>query len=295
MGNNEDPNDPNQNEYDDGYEDYFEPPEPLWLDATNQALEKGDLTAIFGIGSTLMAAHAGLLRWAGIMLPAQVAGIAGVVFAVAGAYSYFYLKPVDPAAKLDLSGPLKLVITEGDNAPGPKRDAGILTATLDGQPVTIENYSGTLSIQSVAFPPCSLRMDGSTITEFNGNGGGSVNCQFGASSAEQFRLVIQEDGSVAIGSVEFPDRYLRMDGGGVGTFQDDGSGVVNCQFGVGPFEKFQIVPGGGDTVAIRSLYFFGSYLRMDASAVEGFLDGGGGTVNCQYRLGDWEKFRLIAS
>lgn len=37
----------------------------------------------------------------------------------------------------------------------------------------------------------------------------------------------------------FPEVYLRMDGNGV-VFSNEGGGTVNCQFGVGPWEKFRL-------------------------------------------------------
>lgn len=46
-----------------------------------------------------------------------------------------------------------------------------------------------VNIESAAFPGVFLRMDGSGITKPSGPGGGKVNCQFGAHSWEQFRLL----------------------------------------------------------------------------------------------------------
>lgn len=102
--------------------------------------------------------------------------------------------------------------------------------------------NGTVAIESVQFPNVYLRMDGRTVTQFAGAGGGIVNCQFGAFGWEKFRLVAQGNGTVAIESVQFPNVFLRMDGSGVTQFTGPGSGTVNCQFGVGPSEKFRLVP-----------------------------------------------------
>ena len=46
-----------------------------------------------------------------------------------------------------------------------------------------------VAIESAAFPGVFLRMDGNGITQPSGPGAGTVNCQFGAHSWEQFRLV----------------------------------------------------------------------------------------------------------
>ncbi len=101
---------------------------------------------------------------------------------------------------------------------------------------------GTIAIASVEFPGVYLRMDGRGVTQPSDPGGGFVNCQFGASKWEKFRLETQSDGTVAIASVEFPGVYLRMDGRGVTQPSGPGGGFVNCQFGARSWEKFNIVP-----------------------------------------------------
>ena len=65
----------------------------------------------------------------------------------------------------------------------------------------------------------------------------------------------QTDGTTAIESVQFPGVYLRMDGTGVTQPVSAGGGTVNCRFGVGPNEKFCLVPQDDGTVAIRSVAF----------------------------------------
>lgn len=106
----------------------------------------------------------------------------------------------------------------------------------------VNQGDGVVTIASTTFPNVSLRMDGRLLDKFRDNGGGSVNCQFGAGGYEKFRLVPQTDGTVAIASVEFPNIYLRMDGSTLDAQQDAGAGgVVNCQFGVGTTEKFFIL------------------------------------------------------
>ncbi len=75
------------------------------------------------------------------------------------------------------------------------------------------------------------------VTAFNANGVGQVNCQFGVGPWEKFSIQ-SEDVGYSIQSVEFPGVFLRMDGNGVTSFSGSGGGVVNGQFGVGPWEKF---------------------------------------------------------
>jgi len=59
----------------------------------------------------------------------------------------------------------------------------------------------------------------------------------------------QEVQQLAIGSAVFPNVHVRMDATGIVAFSGAGDGTVNCQFGVGPWEKFRLepqddVPGG---------------------------------------------------
>ena len=149
------------------------------------------------------------------------------------------------------------------------------------------------AVCSAQFPKSALRIDGTAVTQFMPSGGGVVNCQFGVAPWEKFRLVPQGNGSVAIGSIQFPGVFLRMDGSTVKQSMASGGGVVNCQHGVGPWEKFNLVPQGNGTVAIGSVQFPNVYLRMDGSQVTQQLGPGSGVVNCQFGIGAWEKFRLL--
>jgi hypothetical protein len=96
------------------------------------------------------------------------------------------------------------------------------------------------AIASVQFANVHLRMDGTGVTSMTPPGGGTVNCQFSVGPFEKFRIEKQTDGTVAIASVQFPNVHLRMDGTGVTSMTPPGGGTVNCQFGVGPFEKFRL-------------------------------------------------------
>ena len=106
----------------------------------------------------------------------------------------------------------------------------------------INTTSCSYSIESVAFPGVYLRMDGNGVTAPGSpGGGGTVNCQFGDHSFENFQLEYNgADGSFSIQSVQFPGVYLRMDGSGIivpGAY----GGTVNCQYGNGPYQMFKLI------------------------------------------------------
>jgi phospholipase C len=149
-----------------------------------------------------------------------------------------------------------------------------------------------VAIGSAQFSGVHLRMDGSSVTGFLADGGGVVNGQFGVGPWERFRLEPQADGTVAIASAQFANTYLRLDGSGLTGFLADGGGVVNCQFGVGPWEKFRLQPQTDGTVAIASAQFSNVFLRLDGSGLTRFVGDGGGLVNAQFGVGAWEKFNL---
>ncbi|MCF1467237.1 hypothetical protein GOZ90_01005 [Agrobacterium vitis] len=101
---------------------------------------------------------------------------------------------------------------------------------------------GSVTIRSNQFPEIYLRMDGRNVSYGLDGGGGLVNGQTNAPGPyEHFVLVPQADGTVAIQSKAFPGIYLRLDGSHVTKFEDAGSGKVNAQIGIGPWEKFHIV------------------------------------------------------
>lgn len=99
---------------------------------------------------------------------------------------------------------------------------------------------------------------------------------------------------ITILSTTFPSVYLRMDGSGVTTWNGSGSGIVNCQFGAGPYEKFKVLPQADGSFAFASATFSNVYLRMDAAELPKIPGGpGGGTVNCQVNVGTHETFKLL--
>jgi hypothetical protein len=98
---------------------------------------------------------------------------------------------------------------------------------------------GTVALASTAFPGLYLRMDGQGVSAPRNAGAGTVNCAVGVGAWERFHKRPQPDGSVAFESAAFRNIFLRMDGQGVDVFGTaTGAGTVNCQFGVGPWERF---------------------------------------------------------
>ena len=95
---------------------------------------------------------------------------------------------------------------------------------------------------------------------------------------------------VTIQSVQFPNVFLRLDGNGVTHSARSGVGTVNCQFGVGPWEKFILRPYGRNQYSIESLQFPNVYLRMDGSTVTSFKGSGSGIVNGQFGAFGFERF-----
>ena len=103
-----------------------------------------------------------------------------------------------------------------------------------------QQKDGTFTIESVKFPGVFLRMDGSHVRSFAGAGAGTVNCQYGASDWERFKLNSLNDGSYTIESAAFPNVVLRMDGYNPSQKEED-FGTVNCQYGASSYEKFYLM------------------------------------------------------
>jgi phospholipase C len=97
------------------------------------------------------------------------------------------------------------------------------------------------------------------------------------------------DTPVTIRSTFFENIYLRLDGTGVTTPADKGSGKVNCQYGTGAWTTFKIRPQSDGSYAFESAAFPNVFLRMDGTGVPSTM-AGGGTVNCQVGIGPYEKF-----
>jgi hypothetical protein len=97
------------------------------------------------------------------------------------------------------------------------------------------------AIRSLNYANVFLRMDGSHVTQSEGGGSGTVNCQSyptgsypqnNSSDYEHFLIgpVFGESTYYYIFSGLFQQAFLRIDGSNVTQSQADGSGTVNCQY-----------------------------------------------------------------
>jgi hypothetical protein len=170
-----------------------------------------------------------------------------------------------------------------------------------------------VAIQSVAFPSVFLRMNGSNVSQTEGNGSGIVNCQHydqgrgpnyptpNIGNDEVFELIpigeLSFGPGYAIRSLNYGQAFWRMDGSNVTQPARSGGGTVNCQYysggsypqnNSGDYEHFII---GSAVLATQShpTYWFilsgrfpGVFLRIDGFNFNQSSPGGGGTVNCQY-------------
>jgi hypothetical protein len=129
-----------------------------------------------------------------------------------------------------------------------------------------------ISILSTTYPGVYLRADCTNASQTGPTG--TVNCiSCGSNSIDvtaQFIPHAQADGSFCLESAHFPNYYLRM----------DGSGNVNCLYGIGDAsEKFNVVAGPSGSYLFQSVAS-GLYLVLNGTGV---VQGGGpgGTVNGQ--------------
>jgi uncharacterized protein YodC (DUF2158 family) len=190
---------------------------------------------------------------------------------------------------------------------------------------------GLVAIQSWKFPNAFLRMDGSNVTQSEGAGSGTVNCQYydykagqlpipNIGNDEVFELIplgeLSTGQGFAIHSLNYPQAFLRMDGSNVTQFEGAGSGTVNCQYYSGgaypqnnsaDYEHFIIYksilaaePANPDLYSIVWGQNMQVYLRMDGSNATQFEGAGSGAVNCQYyatggpqSADDYEVFNII--
>jgi hypothetical protein len=99
---------------------------------------------------------------------------------------------------------------------------------------------------------------------------------------------------VAIQSVQFPNRYVRLDGKGVTSHTPTGGGTVDTQTHIGTYETYTRVENNDGTVSFKSTVFDNVFLRLDASGVTAGQDlaSGGGIVNAQYNAGSLERFKI---
>lgn len=196
----------------------------------------------------------------------------------------------------------ELAAAPGD--PGLQSDVDSASKTLDKASLLLADCEKRtfaeriVAIRSVQFPDVSLRIDGSNLTQFAASGGGTINGQFGPpGSFERIRLLTDgtaQNPQVMIGSTQFANVFLRMDGTGVSEFAASGSGTVNCQFGALEFEQFIMVSVAEGIVAFEALQFPKTYLRLDGTGATSSKDSGVGIVNCQFgEPGPFERFRLV--
>ncbi|KAL5516226.1 hypothetical protein EMCRGX_G001507 [Ephydatia muelleri] len=106
-----------------------------------------------------------------------------------------------------------------------------------GKSEALDRPGLVVTIQSVTYPNVFLRLDARGVTSFNAAGVGKVTCQFGAGEYEKFILRPCGGNEYNIESFQFPNVYLRMDGGTVTSHQGPGSGIVNGQFGAMTYER----------------------------------------------------------
>jgi len=97
---------------------------------------------------------------------------------------------------------------------------------------------------------------------------------------------------VAIQSVQFPNRYVRLDGQGVTSFTGTGGGKVDTQTYIGTYETFTLVVNTNGTVSFKSTVFNNVFLRLDATGVAAGQIGSGGIVNAQFTAHTWEQFKI---
>ena len=96
--------------------------------------------------------------------------------------------------------------------------------------------------------------DGAVVNAPSSGEGGNVNCWSGVGDLELTEEKLQPDGTVVLGSVSFPNVYLRMDGSGVKSASGSGAGVVDCAFGVGGWEKFhKRLPPDGAVASVNQM------------------------------------------
>ena len=100
---------------------------------------------------------------------------------------------------------------------------------------------------------------------------------------------------VAIKSVHFASRYVKMDASGLRSHHPAGGGHVLVQTYIAGWEEFELVRHPDNLVSFKAIYFDNIFLRAEAKGLNPGQtpDGGGGVVNCQYGCGRFEKFRIL--
>lgn len=103
-------------------------------------------------------------------------------------------------------------------------------------PQSRESY--VVALRNVFWNSTWVRMDSQGMDRPAGPGGGQVNCQHASTEAkrwEAFTIKAQERG-VSFQSLQWPNIYIRMDGGSVHQYTESGGGMVNCQYYNSPYD-----------------------------------------------------------
>ncbi|MCC8977699.1 fascin domain-containing protein [Bradyrhizobium acaciae] len=138
-----------------------------------------------------------------------------------------------------------------------------ITATGNDEVFFFVPVSDTaFALRSIVSANAYLRMDGSSVTEANADGSGTVNCQYYPQGVqpqavpgndEVFQFVsIPNSPVVAIRSFNYPNAYLRMNAAGVASRQGNGSGFVNCQY-YAPGSLPQWTPGNLEVFHVSAI------------------------------------------
>ncbi|WPC72675.1 fascin domain-containing protein [Vibrio porteresiae] len=102
---------------------------------------------------------------------------------------------------------------------------------------------------------------------------------------------------VFIKSNQFPKCLVRMASEDNPVTKSSGLGTVNCQMdqnsvSKNPWEVFNLIQNDDGTFSFESNQFPGNYLRMRGSTEPQQTAPGFGTVNCQGKIGSYEKFKI---
>jgi len=179
-------------------EGFFVSPAPeIGPEGDGGALEGGPFDVALNNAATILGVQGAALKECGLIIPATLPGFGQAYLWVAG--GGMPVIQANDGSSLDLSQPLQLMLVAPPDATAPN-----VQATLDGVPVTLSRFTGSVSLQSAQYPNVFVRLDGTHTTTFQGDGSGTVNCQFGAGAWEQFRLMSPGDGSIAFQSDAFP-------------------------------------------------------------------------------------------
>ena len=134
-----------------------------------------------------------------------------------------------------------------------------------------------------------VRCEGVGVSKPLCDGGGLINCQYTADIYEKFYIYPPEMPpfltadtnclrKVVIESAHWENVFIRLDGR-----ETEGGWIVNCQFGVGPYEIFFLrEEGETDVYSIISAAFPYCRIGVDGNGVKMFTGSGDGKVDVRY-------------